>query len=341
MKKNRIISLFLSASVLFSASCQADPAPAEIEAAATNTQADKTEITDKTEKTAIPIANTLSEKTETEALTEETEPTEENFYPMRAGEGKRVFEEGKKYLDFSVDGVSYDYELLNKPEETEDPTLAEQLYRALYDFAVFFQVTDPYRLQYLTDQGDTVKVEGFSIGGLPVKPEIDKDYVRTCEHIFRRVKYGEVTTLGEYFSRLLQTASPAFLHSDANLFEKQFVLSNGNLYLTSEPDAYTYIKSSADTRLNGIRKILSAASGETMELSFTASYEMYDLSYTEDYIVTLSYDEDYGWRVDDCSSQYAVGYLVSEILEGGKDHKSPKTDLLEEIELWLGQIGLM
>ncbi|MCM1333715.1 MAG: hypothetical protein NC084_06955 [Bacteroides sp.] len=324
--KKRISAFTLSALFLLAAGCG-------------------TAETDSGTKAAETAARLLSDTAEAGATNGEgeAEPTEERFYPMRAGEGKKVFEEGKKYLELSVDGVSYDHELLNKPEETDDPTLAERVYRALYDFAVFFQYADPCRLYYLCDQKDAVQREVVSFDRYGGAAIIDKDNARPLCLKYSRVKYGEITTISEYFSRFFQVATMTFYRSDACLFDKQFVLSDGDLYLTDEPESVSYLTEDADSRLNDVRAILDRSRAETLELSFTAYYVTYDPDFplTEDYIVSLRYDDELGWRVDGCSDERAVGFLIAEILEGGRDHASPKTELLEDIKLWLGQIGLM
>lgn len=295
-----------------------------------------------TEETAA--RTTVSETASAgETMTERESGTEHGSRSMRAAEGKRVFEAGKSYVEshFSLgEDYNYDHELLNRPEETDDPTLAERLYRALYDFSVFFQYAEPCYLQYLQDPQDVIKTETVAFDWLH-KSQTDRDYAYTDYAAYRRIKYGEITTIDDYYSRFFQVATEGFDRSDAHLFKKQFVLSDGNLYLNPEPESVSYQTPSADSRLNRICKVLSPSAGEVLELSFTASFERYDIPYTEDYVITLRYEDDYGWRVDGCSSAQAVGYLIGEILEGGKDHRSPKTDLPEEIKLWLGQIGLM
>ncbi len=282
-----------------------------------------------TDEAAVLTGKKQAETTISLVLTEEAE------------EGKRVFEEGKSYIESHFDlGEAHDYELLNRPAETDNPTLAEQLYQALYDFSVFFQYAEAGHLFYLRDPDDSIEVETVGFDWLH-KSQTDRNYAYTDYAVYYRLKYGEITTIDDYYSRFFQVATERFNRSDAHLFQKQFALSNGKLYLTAEPQSIPYREAASGSRLNGIRKIISADRPEILELSFTASYEMYDRPYTKDYIIEMEYEEEYGWRVDGCSDSYAVGHLYQEILGGGENYENPKNDLLEEIELCLWQSGLM
>lgn len=304
--------------VMFAASCAFDN-PSEIEVVA---------VKDSSE-TIIDRENTVKQG-------------EKNFYPMKAEEGNRVFEEGKRIVESMYPGTDFhDYELLNKPKETENPTLSDQIYRALYDFSVFFQYMDSQYLDPLAALSDeALTVESIAFFNFD-RLETDKDFIRLVQSRYPRIQKGEITTIWEYYSRFFQVATMRFNDSDAHLFQKQIALSNGNLYYCAEAIWLTYQKAPSGSQINNIRRISSEDEDETLELFFTASYEEFGTSCSEDYAIVLKYSDSYGWRVDECSNQYAVGHLYHEILEGGKNYETPKTDLPEQIEQCLKESGLM
>lgn len=305
-----------------------------------------------------PLDNSLSESSETEAAfttASATEPAlktestaepkgheEADVLPIHAEEGKRVFEEGKTIVESMYPETDFhDYELLNKPNEKEKPTLSDQIYQALYNFSVFFQYMDSQYLDTLAALSDeALTVESIGFYGFD-QLETDKDFVHLVQSRYACIKNGEITTIWEYYSYFFQVATMRFKDSDAHLFQKQFALSGGNLYYCAEAIRLTYQKASSGSQINNIRKLFSENENEMLELSFTASYEDFGTPYTEDYTVVLEYSDNYGWRIDECSDLYAVGHLYHEILEGGKNYEHPKTDLPEQIERCLKESGLM
>lgn len=342
MKKSLIKLLVSLITILFAAGCARDEAR-KAAVPPTDHSFSGTSATEAAFTTASETEPVSQAKTTTEPKPAETEEREEaDVFPIRAEEGKRVFEEGKKIVESVYPETDFhDYELLNKPNETEDPTLSDQIYRALYDFSVFFQYMDSQYLDTLaalSDEALTVESIGFySSGG----SETDRDFVRLVQSRYPRIKNGEITTIWEYYSRFFQVATMRFKDSEAHLFQKQFALSNGSLYYNAEAIRLTYEKASSGSQLNHIRKIVSENENERLALSFTACYEDFGTPYSEDYTVVLEYSDNYGWRIDECSDRYAVGHLYHEILEGGKNYDRPKTDLPGQIERCLRESGLM
>ena len=210
----------------------------------------------------------------------------------------------------------------------------------------YFEILSPY------DENSILTLEYVNCD--LTKSVADRNFVYPDYYSCRRVKYGEVQTIWDYYSLFFEVATLKFKDSDAHLFQKQFLLSDGNLYYfdMAEELSYlpgvqylqTYQMADYDSELNEIRDVSSEYSEHDerrLELSFTASRRDPLFPPTEKYTVILQHSDQSGWRVDDCSSQYAVGYLVSEILEGGENHASPKTDLPKQIECCLKESGLM
>lgn len=231
------------------------------------------------------------------------------------------------------------YRGLNKPPETENPTTAQGIYRALYDFADFYNYRYNY-MSYFLDRSDVISVErvwGRNMRSLEDYPEIfgSRDWER-----YYRITGGRITTAKEYFYSLCQCASDRYLaNSDRDGFETIFQLSDGNLYLTEYALNGWGRRMPASSTLDRITQI----EDDRLLLELTAVTAGYfsddEPVYTEQYTVTVSYE--YGrWKVDVCEDR-ATDLLCNEIIEGGTFRADPKTDLPEQIERCLKESGLM
>lgn len=303
MKKNRIILLFLSFAVLFAAGCQADPASGGIEATA-------------------PLTEELLETAAPSSAPEETESKEDEVS-----------------LEELFANSTHNYRELNKPKETENPTMAEQIYQTLYVFADFYDYRNCY-MSFFMDRNDVISVErvaGTSNRDLEDSPE---RFGRQTWEKYCRITGGRITTAGEYFFQLCQCVSDHYLaNRNRDGFETAFQLSDGNLYLTEYAWEY-YHRAPASSVLNEISRI----DEDRLLLSFTAETrslkpEIDDTVYTEQYAVTMSYEHG-RWKVDECEDR-ARELLCNEIIQGGTTGADPKTDLPEQIERCLKESGLM
>lgn len=233
----------------------------------------------------------------------------------------------------------YNFRELNRPPETENPTITEQIYKVLYDFADFYNYRFCY-MAFFVDRNDTISVEriaGRSSRDLENSPE---RFGRQAWEKYYRVTGGRITTAREYFFQLCQCVSDHYLaNGDRDGFETAFQLSDGNLYLTEY--ALDYVpRVPASSVLNKITQI----DKDRLLLSFTAVTkslhpEIDEIVRTEQYTVTISYEHDH-WKVDECESR-ARELLCNEIIQGGTTGADPKTDLPEQIERCLKESGLM
>lgn len=229
------------------------------------------------------------------------------------------------------------YRELNKPTETENPTTAQGIYRALYDFADFYNYRYTY-MSYFLDRNDVISVERVlyrSNRDLEDSPEL---FGRQDWEKYYRITGGRITTAKEYFYSLCQCTSDRYLaNADRDGFETAFQLSNGQLYLTEYALNYCP-RTPASSTLEKISRI----DDDHLLLEFAAVTKGYfsddEPVYTERYTVTVCYEYD-RWKVDECEDR-ARELLCNEIIEGGAFRENPKTDLPEQIEQRLKEIGL-
>lgn len=227
----------------------------------------------------------------------------------------------------------------NMPPETENPTMAEQIYKTLYDFADFYD----YRFNYMAffvDRNDVISVERISMRNnrdLKDSPEL---FGRQDWEKYYRVTGGRITTGKEYFYQLCQCVSNHYLaNGDRDGFETAFQLSDGNLYLTEYA-----IEGDPMAPASSVLEKISRIGEDRLLLEFTAVTkslhpEIDEIVRTEQYTVTVCYEYD-RWKVDECESR-ARELLCNEIIQGGTNQESPKTDLPEQIERCLKESGLM
>lgn len=312
MKKNHIKSLVLLTAVLFAAGCFAY---------------DGAEILTTEETVPSRIETTASV---TEELSETT-----TFPPMPAETESEKEELSWEKLFADSD---YNFRELNQPPETENPTMAEQIYRTLYDFADFYNYRFCY-MAFFVDRNDVISVERVifrSNRDLEDSPEL---FGRQDWEKYYRVTDGRITTAKEYFHQLCQCVSDHYLaNGDRDGFETAFQLSDGHLYLTEY--ALDYIpRAAASSVLDKITQI----DEDRLLLEFTTITKSWfpddDTVYTDHYTITMCYEHD-RWKVDECAVS-DMDRLWNEIIQGGTNHESPKTDLPAQIERCLTECGLM
>lgn len=270
----------------------------------------------------------------TPPLTEELLETTAPFFAPEETKSK----EDEVSLEELFANSTHNYRELNKPKETENPTMAEQIYKALYDFADFYNYRFCY-MAFFVDRNDTISVEriaGRSSRDLENSPE---RFGRQAWEKYYRVTGGRITTAREYFFQLCQCVSDHYLaNGDRDGFETAFQLSDGNLYLTEY--ALDYVpRVPASSVLNKITQI----DKDRLLLEFTTITKSQspddETIYTGHYTVTLCYEHN-RWKVDECATD-DMDRLWNEIIQGGENHNSPKTDLPEQIERCLKESGLM
>lgn len=233
----------------------------------------------------------------------------------------------------------HNFRELNRPAETENPTAAEEIYRTLYDYADFYDYVRIY-MPYFADKNDTIRVERVIYRDNRCLVDSPELFGRQDWEEYYRITGGRITTAKEYYRALCQCASDHFLaNDDRDGFETTFQLSDGNLYLSQYAYDGNYTEpASSDldkiTRLDEDRLLLEFT-------AFTNSYFPDGAVYTEPYTVTVRYETEYGrWKVDEYDFR-ATWRLCNEIIQGGTHRESPKTDLPEQIERCLKEIGLM
>lgn len=281
-------------------------------------------------------------------MTEETVPsqvettapiTEE---PSEAAASFSAPEETEREEDFSWEELpansGYDFRELNRPPETENPTMAEQIYRTLYDFADFYHYRFCY-MAFFVDRNDTISVERVTFRSNRDLEDSPDRFGRQTWEKYYRVTGGRITTAKEYFYRLCQCVSDHYLaDSDSDGFETAFQLSDGNLYLTEYALDYCP-RAPASSVLDKITQI----GEDRLLLEFTTVTKSLspddDTVYTGHYTVTMCYEHD-RWKVDECAIS-DMDRLWNEIIQGGTNQESPKTDLPEQIERCLRESGLM
>lgn len=245
----------------------------------------------------------------------------------------------------------------NMPPETENPTLAEEIYRLLYDFSDleyylwycipesrygFAYEPETGRHRYLLPENDDFLVIDQTWINSLAEPE-DEHFVILEPIYYSRVRYGEIKTVDEYYRRMSCVATWEYMALDCPWLGGRLQSSQGNLYVSDFEQRISGTNS--DSVLNKITKI----DEDTLRLEFTAAYYYAETRIeNEDYSVTISKGKSYcrdrepdgKWRVDRCDSVNA-GDLSCEIIRGGINGESPKTDLPEQIERCLKESGLM
>lgn len=230
----------------------------------------------------------------------------------------------------------------NMPPETEDPTLAEEIYRLLYDYADL----NDYLFSYLPM---------FTFGEPILADKIwlshaynfeDSDFAQWESEEFVPVKYGTIKTIGDYYRRICRLATWEYIERDDPWLNGILRSSQGDLYAADFRS--TINRANSDSVLNKIVR----TDDNTLQLEFTAFYfQAMENRETEtvDYTVTLSKEKGYlsfecepdgKWRIDRCDWS-AMCDLCSEIINGGEERRSPKTDLPAQIERCLKESGLI
>lgn len=251
-------------------------------------------------------------------------------------------DDDKALVDMIYKNSEINFREENKPLETENPNLANEIYRLLYDYADL----NDYLYSYLPM---------FTFGEPIIADKIrishsynfeDSDFVQWEPEEFFPVKYGTVKTIGDYYSKICRFATWEYIGRDDPWLNGIFRSSQGDLYAADF--RFGTNRANSDSVLNKIVKI----DDDTLQLEFTAFYfQTAEARETEamDYTIILSKGKGYlsyecepdgAWRID-CCDLNAMCDLCSEIINGGEEGLSPKTDLPEQIERCLKESGLM
>ncbi|MCM1419715.1 MAG: hypothetical protein NC084_07060 [Bacteroides sp.] len=265
--------------------------------------------------------------------------------------------DGEALLAAHFQNAPRNFRAENRPPETGAATLAEELYRLLYDFAelndylyhyvpesFYGFIRDPEtggQRSLLPENDDFITADVMWIDPA-ADPEDEAFAVVTAER-FSRVRYGEIKTVGEYTRRISRVATWEYTALDCPWLGGRLRSSGGDLYISDFEQRMGGVDS--ESTLNEIVRI----DDDTLLLRFTATrYYAETRVEREDYTVTLSRgkshtrdrEPDGKWRVDRCRAENADD-LSCEIVRGGINGRSPKTDLPEEIERCLREIGEM
>lgn len=332
MKSYKFLLLFLS--VLLAAGCASPAAETAVPRSGETAEAPAIPTEEIIKMTAA--SETTSEKEGTE-----TSKTEESV-PEEDGE--------VLYAEFIKDRNYFREE--NKPPETEDPTLAEEIYRLLYEFADLSDtlwyieaagddyVRDPKTGEVsrkFSAASDYITAESTWIN--PGAEPGDEDFALVNTNYYTRIRYGGIKTVNDYYQRMSRVATWEYMALDSPWLGGRIRSSDGNLYVS---DFITVMNGSwSDSDLTKITK----TDEDTLRLYFTVTHYYLD-GLTEDYSVTISKGKSYcrdrepdgKWRVDRCKTNYEQE-LAAEIIKGGR--YGEKTDLPAQIEQCLKESGLM
>lgn len=248
----------------------------------------------------------------------------------------------------------------NKPTESENPTLAEEIYRLLFDFAeldhylyycgrtgIYGRILNEESGEYrdlLPPNDDMIVIDKPHINSRDEIESDDELFVINNTVYYSRIRYGEIKTLDEYCRRMSAVATWEYMELDCPWLGKRILSSEGNLYM-SDFAATMGASPFADLSLKKIAKI----DEDTLRLEFTAA-EYYTETRIEsrDFSITISKGKSFAegrkpdgkWRVDRCDWEN-ISDLRDEIFRGGINGQNPKTDLPEQIERCLKESGLM
>lgn len=331
MKKNHLKSLAFLTAVLFTAGCASAPP-------------------ETAETTASPKEETAAQTTapETTSVTETAESTESepkiskwlaDYLEIRS---LTFTDDDKALVEMIYKNSEINFREENKPSDPKSPTLAKEIYQLLYDYADL----NDYLYSYLPM---------FTFGEPIIADRIrlshsynfeDSGFVQWESEEFFPVKYGTVKTIGDYYRRICRLATWEYIERDDPWLNGILRSSQGDLYAADF--RFGASRANSDSVLNKIVK----TDDDTLRLEFTAFYfQTAENRETEaaDYTVILSKGKGYlsyecepdgKWRIDRCDWN-AMCDLCSEIINGGEEGLSPKTDLPEQIERCLKESGLM